>query len=81
MFIGRLQAGRFSVWPDDRRAPRIVAVNDGRRPPRLPKARGYRSPRNLMAIIYLLAGKLDLRLPACVRFLPTRNSAPEDHDS
>ena len=27
------------------------------------KARGYRSTRNLKAIIYLLAGKLDLRLP------------------
>ncbi len=28
------------------------------------KARGYRSMRNLKAMIYLLAGKLDLRLPA-----------------
>ena len=28
------------------------------------KARGYRSTRNLIAIVYLLAGKLDLRLPA-----------------
>jgi hypothetical protein len=28
------------------------------------KARGYRSTRNLKAIIYLLAGKLDPRLPA-----------------
>jgi transposase len=28
------------------------------------KARGYRSIRNLKAIIYLVAGKLDLRLPA-----------------
>jgi transposase len=28
------------------------------------KARGYRSTRNLKAIIHLLAGKLDLRLPA-----------------
>src|SRR4029077_10772137 len=28
------------------------------------KARGYRSTRNLKAIIYLLAGKLDMRLPA-----------------
>jgi transposase len=27
------------------------------------KARGYRSPRNLKAITYLIAGKLDLRLP------------------
>ena len=27
------------------------------------KARGYRSTRNLKAIIYLIAGKLDLRLP------------------
>nr|MDA8248996.1 ISL3 family transposase [Rhodospirillales bacterium] len=27
------------------------------------KARGYRSMRNLQAVIYLLAGKLDLRLP------------------
>ena len=26
------------------------------------KARGYRSTRNLKAIVYLLAGKLDLRL-------------------
>jgi hypothetical protein len=28
------------------------------------KARGYRSSRNLIAIVYLLAGKLDLRPPA-----------------
>jgi transposase len=28
------------------------------------KARGYRSIRNLKAIVYLVAGKLDLRLPA-----------------
>jgi transposase len=28
------------------------------------KARGYRSIRNLKAMVYLLAGKLDLRLPA-----------------
>jgi len=28
------------------------------------KARGYRSTRNLKAIVYLLAGKLDLQLPA-----------------
>ena len=28
------------------------------------KARGYRSIRNLKAIVYLLAGKLDLQLPA-----------------
>jgi transposase len=28
------------------------------------KARGYRSTRNLTAIVYLLAGKLDMRLPA-----------------
>jgi hypothetical protein len=26
--------------------------------------RGYRSIRNLKAMVYLLAGKLDLRLPA-----------------
>lgn len=28
------------------------------------KARGYRSIRNLKAMVYLVAGKLDLRLPA-----------------
>ncbi len=28
------------------------------------KARGYRSTRNLKAMVYLIAGKLDLRLPA-----------------
>ena len=28
------------------------------------KARGYRSIRNLKAIVYLIAGKLDLQLPA-----------------
>ena len=27
------------------------------------KARGYRSTRNLKSITYLIAGKLDLRLP------------------
>ena len=28
------------------------------------KARGYRTTRNLKAMVYLLAGKLDLRMPA-----------------
>jgi transposase len=28
------------------------------------KARGYRSIRNIKAIVYLLTGKLDLKLPA-----------------
>jgi transposase len=28
------------------------------------KARGYRSTRNLKAMAYLLAGKLDMQLPA-----------------
>jgi transposase len=28
------------------------------------KARGYRAKRNLIAMVYLLAGKLDLQLPA-----------------
>jgi transposase len=28
------------------------------------KARGYRSTRNLKAMIYLIAGKLDMQLPA-----------------
>jgi transposase len=28
------------------------------------KARGYRSMRNLKAMVYLLAGKLDLQMPA-----------------
>jgi hypothetical protein len=28
------------------------------------KARGYRSARNLKAMVYLLAGKLDMQLPA-----------------
>ena len=27
------------------------------------RARGYRSDRNLIAIVYLIAGKLDMRLP------------------
>ena len=37
------------------------------------KARGYRSTRNLKAIIYLLAGKLDMQLPAlCGRFMAIR---------
>jgi transposase len=34
------------------------------------KARGYRSARNLKAMIYLLAVKLDLRLTALTRFFP-----------
>ena len=38
------------------------------------KARGYRSIRNLKAMVYLLAGKLDLQLPALKTFLPTPNS-------
>jgi hypothetical protein len=45
------------------------------------KARGYRSTRNLKAIIYLLAGKLDLRLPALRTFLPTPNSAEPEKSS
>ena len=32
------------------------------------KARGYRSTRNLKAITYLIAGKLDLRLPTPMRW-------------
>jgi hypothetical protein len=28
------------------------------------EARGYRTTRNLKAIVYLLAGKLDMQLPA-----------------
>jgi transposase len=35
------------------------------------KARGYRSTRNLKAIVYLLAGKLDMQLPA---FAPATHS-------
>ncbi|MCY4543787.1 MAG: transposase, partial [Gemmatimonadetes bacterium] len=27
------------------------------------RARGYRSDRNLIAMVYLIAGKLDMRLP------------------
>ena len=35
------------------------------------KARGYRSTRNLKAMVYLLAGKLDMQLPA---FAPATHS-------
>ena len=42
------------------------------------KARGYRSIRNLKAMVYLLAGKLDMRLPAVSTFLPTPNSEEPD---
>jgi len=28
------------------------------------KARGYRTTRNLIAMVYLIAGKLDMQLPA-----------------
>ena len=38
------------------------------------KARGYRSTRNLKAIIYLLAGKLDMQLPALDRFYPRQTA-------
>ena len=38
------------------------------------KARGYRSSRNLKAIVYLLAGKLDLRAARLRTFQPTPNS-------
>ncbi len=34
------------------------------------KARGYHSMRNLKAMMYLLAGKLDLKLPVLRRFYP-----------
>ena len=34
------------------------------------KARGYRSTRNLIAIVYLITGKLDLRLPEWTRCYP-----------
>lgn len=34
------------------------------------KARGYRSSRNLIAIVYLITGKLDLRLPEWTRSYP-----------
>jgi transposase len=38
------------------------------------KARGYRSRRNLKAMVYLIVGKLDLRLPACGRFYPLQTA-------
>lgn len=38
------------------------------------KARGYRSTRNLKAIVYLLAGKLDLNLPARHCFSPLQTA-------
>ena len=38
------------------------------------KARGYRSVRNLKAIIYLIAGKLELALPTSVSEEPNLSS-------
>ena len=42
------------------------------------KARGYRSNRNLIAMVYLLAGKLDLGLPCISPFPATPNSEEPD---
>jgi Transposase len=38
------------------------------------RARGYRSIQNLKAMVYLLTSKLDLRLPAQVRFHPPQTA-------
>jgi hypothetical protein len=43
------------------------------------KARGYRSIRNLKAMVYLLAGKLDLRMPARGRFYPHQIAKNKNH--
>ena len=46
----------------DRQRPLIEAINSLVQAAKA-KARGYRSMRNLIAITYLIAGKIDLKLP------------------
>ena len=51
-------------WFDSRIANRLIEGINSLVQAAKAKARGYSSTRNLKAIIYLLAGKLDLSLPA-----------------
>ena len=51
-------------WFDSKIANGLIEGIDSLVPAAKAKARGYRSIRNLKARVYLVAGKLDLRLPA-----------------
>jgi transcriptional regulator with XRE-family HTH domain len=70
LFIFYVAVGLQGFWPrprlvrqPDRQRPAIEGINSLVQAAKA-KARGYRSVRNLKTMIYLLAGKLDLRLPA-----------------
>jgi transposase len=56
--------GRVLQWSDSKIANGLIEEVNSLVQAAKAKARGYRSTRNLEAIIYLLAGKLDLRRPA-----------------
>ena len=51
------------AWFDSRIANTLSKASTASSRPAKAKARGYRSVRNLKAITYLIAGKLDLKLP------------------
>lgn len=51
-------------WFDSKIANRLIEGINSLVQAAKAKARGYRSSRNLKAMVYLLAGKLDLKLPA-----------------
>jgi transposase len=56
--------GRVLQWSNSKIANGLIEEVNSLVQAAKAKARGYRSTRNLEAIIYLLAGKLDLRRPA-----------------
>ena len=51
------------AWFDSRITNGLIEGINGLVQAAKAKARGYRSTRNLKAVTYLIAGKLDLRLP------------------
>ena len=65
MVDGTLGSDKRGVlrWFDSRIANGLIEDLNSLVPVAKVKARGYRSTRNLKAIIYLIAGKLGLQLP------------------
>ena len=63
--VGKKSLGRHSTAGSTARSPTVSSrrFNSLVQAAAKAKARGYRSIRNLTAMVYLLAGKLDLSLP------------------
>jgi transposase len=61
-------------WLDSKMANGLIDGSNSLVQAAKAKARGYRSTMNLKAMVYLLAGKLDLRLPALTRCYPLKSA-------